>query len=273
MQCDVCPRHCPIEDGKIGFCRARKNDRGINISVNYGKLTSIALDPIEKKPLARFHPGSRILSVGSFGCNMDCPFCQNYSISAASENDVRTRYVAPSELAGLAWELKDNKNIGVAFTYNEPMIGYEYIKDVSIITKEMGMKNVVVTNGCVLKDTLEKVLPWIDAFNIDLKSFSEDTYRKLGGDLKTVQEFIIEAAEKSHVEITTLIVPGMNDSDDEMKNISGWIAGIDRSIPLHITRFFPQRKMSGGIPTEIDLLRHLYDTAKKNLDYVFIGNI
>lgn len=273
MRCDVCPRGCTLEEGEIGFCRARKNEGSRSVSVNYGKLASIALDPIEKKPLARFHPGSRILSVGTFGCNMDCPFCQNHSISAASEEDVRTRYVSPSELARLAGELKDKGNIGVAFTYNEPMIGYEYVRDVSVETKKMGMKNVVVTNGCVLPNILEQVLPWIDAFNIDLKSFSKETYRKLGGDLETVKDFITRAAKRSHVEITTLIVPGMNESEEEIKALSGWIAGIERSIPLHITRFFPQRKMSDCMPTDIDLLGRLFDTAKKNLDNVFLGNV
>lgn len=273
MRCDVCPHHCALEEGKIGLCRARKNDGGKIVSINYGKLVSIGLDAIEKKPLARFHPGSRILSVGTFGCNMDCPFCQNYSISTASEGDIRTRYVSPSELAQMAVELKDKGNIGVAFTYNEPMIGYEYVRDASIETKKLGMKNVIVTNGCVLPNILEEVLPWIDAFNIDLKSFSEETYRKMGGDLTTVQDFITLAAKRSHVELTTLIVPGMNDSEEEMKALSVWVAGIDRSIPLHITRFFPQRNMSDCMPTDIDLLGLLCDIAKRSLDNVFIGNV
>ncbi len=273
MICDVCPRRCSIEDGKRGFCKARGNRGGRNISLSYGKLASIALDPIEKKPLARFHPGSRVLSVGTFGCNMDCPFCQNHSISAASEEDVRTRYVSPSELARLAGELKDKGNIGLAFTYNEPMIGYEYVRDASLEAKKLGLKNVVVTNGCVLPHILEEVLPSVDAFNIDLKSFSEETYRKLGGDLETVKDFITRAAKGSHIEITTLIVPGMNESEEEIKALSDWIAGIERSIPLHITRFFPQRKMADCLPTDIDLLGQLYDTAKKTLDNVFIGNV
>lgn len=273
MICDVCPRRCSIEDGKTGFCKARGNRGGSNISLSYGKLASIALDPIEKKPLARFHPGSRVLSVGTFGCNMDCPFCQNYSISSAAEDDVRTRYISPGELARLAEELREEGNIGLAFTYNEPMIGYEYVRDASLEAKKLGLKNVVVTNGCVLPQILEEVLPSVDAFNIDLKSFSEETYRKLGGDLKTVKDFITGAAKGSHVEITTLIVPGMNDSEEEMKALSGWLAGIDRAIPLHITRFFPHRKMSHCLPTDIDLLGQLYDTAKFSLDNVFIGNV
>lgn len=273
MICEICPRRCALTDGATGFCHARKNEGGRNISLNYGKLVSIALDPIEKKPLAKFHPGSKILSVGTFGCNMDCPFCQNYSISAASEEEVTTNYVSPFELARSAWELRDRGNIGVAFTYNEPMIGYEYVRDTSAKTRKMGMKNVVVTNGCVLPDILEHVLPWVDAFNIDLKSFSEKTYKKLGGDLHTVRDFIIAAEKRAHVEITTLIVPGMNDTEEEMAALSDWIAGINRSMPLHITRFFPKRNMLDRMPTNVCLLESLYDIAKKKLDNVFMGNV
>jgi pyruvate formate lyase activating enzyme len=153
------------------------------------------------------------------------------------------------------------------------MIGYEYVRDTSIETKKLGMKNVVVTSGSVFLPILDEVLPFIDAFNIDLKSFSEDQYREMGGDLKTVQNFIIGAAKKSHVEITTLIVPGMNDSEEEMRDLSSWLSTVDKAIPLHITRFFPCRKMSDCMPTDISLLRKLYDIAKKNLDNVFLGNI
>ena len=273
MRCNVCPHHCELNEGQTGLCRARRNEGGKIVSINYGKITSIALDPIEKKPLSKFYPGSMILSVGSFGCNMDCPFCQNYSISAASEDNVSTKYLSPFELAHLAEKMKNQGNIGVAFTYNEPMIGYEYVRDTSIETKKLGMKNVVVTSGSVFLPILEEVLPLIDAFNIDLKSFSEDQYKKMGGDLNTVQNFIIGAAKKYHVEITTLIVPGMNDSEEEMRDLSSWLSTVDKAIPLHITRFFPCRKMSDCMPTDISLLRKLYDIAKKNMDNVCIGNI
>ncbi len=273
MICDVCPRRCNIEEGKKGSCKARGKRGNRIVSLSYAKLTSIALDPIEKKPLARFHPGSRILSVGSFGCNMDCPFCQNCSIASASEDDVRTRRVSPEELALMAEELKEDGNIGLAFTYNEPMIGYEYVRDASLEAKKRELKNVVVTNGCVMPHILEEVLPSVDAFNIDLKSFSEETYRKLGGDLGTVKNFIKRAAERSHVEITTLIVPGMNDSEEEIEALSAWISSVDRSIPLHITRFFPRRRMSDRMPTDISLLKRLCSTAEKHLDDVLIGNV
>ena len=153
------------------------------------------------------------------------------------------------------------------------MIGYEYVRDASMEAKARGMKNVVVTNGCVLPHILDEVLPSVDAFNIDLKSFSEETYRMLGGDLSTVQNFIKKAAERSHVEITTLIVPGMNDREEEINALSGWLRSVDRSIPLHITRFFPRRKMSDRKPTDVDLLRRLCAAAEKNLDDVLIGNV
>lgn len=273
MRCVVCPHLCELNEGQTGLCRARRNEGGKIVSINYGKITSIGLDPIEKKPLAKFYPGSMILSVGSFGCNMDCPFCQNYSISAASEENVSTKYLSPFELAHLADELKDKGNIGLAFTYNEPMIGFEYVRDTSIETKKLGMKNVVVTSGSVFLPILEEVLPLIDAFNIDLKGFSEDQYRKMGGDLKTVQNFIIGAAKKSHVEITTLIVPGMNDSEEEMRALSSWLSTVDKAIPLHITRFFPCRKMSDRMPTDVCLLKNLGEIAKKKLDNVYLGNI
>ncbi len=173
----------------------------------------------------------------------------------------------------MAEELREEGNIGLAFTYNEPMIGYEYVRDASLEAKKRGMKNMAVTNGCVMPHILEEVLPLVDAFNIDLKSFSEETYSRLGGDLRIVQDFITRAAERSHVEITTLIVPGMNDSEEEMKALAVWLSSVDRSIPLHITRFFPRRKMSDRMPTDIDLLRRLCATAEKHLDDVLIGNV
>ncbi|NLX74570.1 MAG: radical SAM protein, partial [Synergistaceae bacterium] len=234
MRCVVCPHLCELSEDQTGLCKARKNVEGSIISINYGKITSIALDHIEKKPLSMFHSGSMILSVGAFGCNMDCPFCQNHSISTASEENANTKYISPSELADMANNMKDKGNIGVAFTYNEPMIGYEYVTDTAIETKKLGMKNVVVTCGNVFLPILEEVLPYIDAFNIDLKSFSKEQYKNLGGDLKTVQNFITCAAKKSHVEITNLIVPGMNDTEEEMMDLSSWLSSVDKTIPLHI---------------------------------------
>ncbi|MGN0882008.1 AmmeMemoRadiSam system radical SAM enzyme [Cloacibacillus porcorum] len=273
INCPVCFRRCPLEEGETGFCRARRNTGGRSVSVSYGKITSAALDPVEKKPFVKFHPGSLILSVGTFGCNMDCPFCQNYEIAGAGEGDVPTRGVSPTELAALADELRGRGNIGVAYTYNEPLVGWEFVRDSAAEVKKRGLKNAAVTNGSVSAETLSELLPYIDAYNIDLKGFTDEYYRKLGGDLEAVKEFIKTAASEAHVELTTLIVPGENDGDDEMAALSAWIASVDRKIPLHLTRFFPRRLMSNRKPTETALLRRLAEIAAKRLDTVVMGNI
>jgi pyruvate formate lyase activating enzyme len=233
----------------------------------------MALDSIEKKPLARFFPGSMILSVGSFGCNMDCPFCQNAEISAANEGSVRWDCIPPDELAALASGLRARGNIGAAFTYNEPMVGFEYVRDAARAVRQAGMKNVVVTNGDVCPDALDAVLPYVDAFNIDLKGFTTAWYRTLGGSLEAVRAFIKTAAEAAHVELTCLIVPGGNDSEDEMRALAAWVASVDRSIPLHVTRFFPRWRMKDRAPTEIALVKKLAAVAAQYLSTVLTGNI
>ena len=174
MQCQVCWHHCELKEGQIGSCRARINKDGVIVSLNYGQLVSLALDPIEKKPLARFMPGSYILSLGSFGCNMHCTFCQNYAISQMGAADLDSEYYSPEDILSLAQRDREQGNVGVAFTYNEPMIGYEYVRDTAKIIKQAGMVNVVVTNGCVEQPILAEVLPYIDAFTIDLKSFKPE---------------------------------------------------------------------------------------------------
>ena len=279
IKCNVCPHECALIPGASGRCRARKNVDGRIVSINYGIVTSLALDPIEKKPLNRFHPGSRIVSVGSFGCNLKCPFCQNHEIAAAGEKDfVKSgdNYLDPEELTQIAINTRQQGNIGVAFTYNEPLICYEYVLDTEKLLRAAGLKTVLVTNGCVTAETAEKVLPYTDALNIDLKSLQPDVYKNtLGGDLKTVCEFIKMAAAHCHVELTTLIVPGMNDSNDEMLRISEWIASLPGGveIPLHITRFFPRYKMSDRKPTDVNKILELTKLAAKYLKYVYPGNI
>ena len=271
--CDVCFRHCKIEEGMVGFCGARICRDDKIIAANYGKITSIALDPIEKKPLAFFCPGSYILSVGSFGCNMSCPFCQNYDISTVGEDFFRKLYhLSPEELVTIALDHIPEGNIGVAYTYNEAMVGYEYVRDCAKLVHESGMKNVLVTNGMAELSVLEEVLPYIDAMNIDLKAFTEDAYKKLGGDLDTVKRFITKSAEASHIEITSLIVPGINDSLEEMEKEAEWIAGIDPGIPLHITRYFPRYKMMEKA-TDIELMKRLKSAAEKHLSRVLLGNV
>ncbi len=271
--CHVCPHHCRLEEGRLGRCHARCGKGDTTVSVNYGKITSIALDPIEKKPLAFFCPGSYILSVGSFGCNMSCPFCQNYDISTVGEDFFRKLYhLSPEELVTIASDHIPEGNIGVAYTYNEAMVGYEYVRDCAKLVHERGMKNVLVTNGMAELSVLEEVLPYIDAMNIDLKAFTEDAYKKLGGDLDTVKRFITKSAEASHIEITSLIVPGLNDSPEEMEKEAEWIAGMDPGIPLHITRYFPRYKMMEKA-TDIELMKRLKSAAEKHLSRVLLGNV
>lgn len=272
IRCPVCPRHCILSEGQTGSCRVRRNIKGQNCCVNYGKLTALMLDPIEKKPLRRFYPGSRILSAGSFGCNMSCPFCQNHEISMAGEKDCDFREVTPRQLADLAADCAGQGNIGVAFTYNEPLAGYEFVRDTARLIRKKGMKNVLVTNGCVELPVLEEVLPYIDAMNIDLKGFREEWYQRLGGNLQTVKAFIERAAKSCHVELTTLIVPGENDSEEEMKEEARWIASVKEEIPLHVTRFFPRHRMADREPTRVETVYRLRDAAAAYLRYVYTGN-
>jgi len=270
--CNVCTHHCNLDDNQIGLCRARSNIKGEITTINYGFLTSIALDPIEKKPLRKFYPGSKILSIGSFGCNLSCSFCQNHEISMCSMKEAKTRYVKPEELISVALDLKPEGNIGIAYTYNEPLVGFEYVRDCAILARQNDLKNVVVTNGCFCKETLNELLPFIDAFNIDLKGFTEEFYRKIGGDLEIVKNFIKLAAKSSHVEITTLIIPDENDSEEEISNISKFIASINPDIPLHLSRFFPSYKMSDKDATKISEIYKLKEIARESLYCVYSGN-
>lgn len=274
--CHTCMHHCSLEHGQRGLCRARKNEHGQIICENYGKVTSLALDAIEKKPLKRFYPGSRILSVGSYGCNLRCAFCQNYEISMADAGEVQTVSISPEALVDKVLACKDMGNIGVAFTYNEPLVGWEYIRDTGALVRKAGMKNVLVTNGTASLETLEQILPLTDAMNIDLKGFQEPYYRELGGDLQTVMEFIQHAAVGCHVELTTLIVPGKNDGVSEMEREAEWIASVGalagKDIPLHVTRFFPRYHMADSEATAVEKVYNLVETARKYLKYVFVGN-
>ncbi len=264
--------HCKLKPEQWGICRARKNEAGNIVCKSYGQISSLALDPIEKKPLNRFYPGSRILSVGSFGCNLRCPFCQNNEISMVSPEMSEENYLSPAELADIALQCREKGNIGVAFTYNEPLVGWEYVLDTACLVKKRGMKNVLETNGTASPEILEKLLAYIDAMNIDLKGFREEYYRKIGGSLTVVKEFIKRAAADCHVELTTLIVPGENDSVSEMEEEARWIASVDREIPLHVSRFFPRYKMQDCPATEVKNVYALAETAGKYLKYVYTGN-
>ena len=282
--CEVCFHRCDIPEGRRGFCGARTNTGGAVIPENYGKITALALDPIEKKPLRRFHPGGLILSVGSYGCNLRCPFCQNHGISWSAEAmgyADRAETVTPEALAETAAKLVPRGNVGLAFTYNEPLVGWEFVRDAASLVHEAGLKNVLVTNGTASLPVLEALGPHIDAMNIDLKGFTERYYtRVLGGSLDMVKAFIARAVQLCHVELTTLIVPGENDSEDEMRALTGWVAGlkdaggniIGTRIPLHISRFFPRFHMTDRPPTEVKVVYRLADVARERLRYVYTGN-
>ncbi len=314
--CGLCPHRCSLAEGQAGFCRARSNRNGTITCDNYGQITSIALDPIEKKPLYHFYPGSRILSVGSYGCNLRCPFCQNYDISMAGKGQAGIEYISPEKLVMTAVRMAGttvapsagNKkgsrnpadrqdqdqgqgqgqdqdqgqgqgqgqycgNIGIAYTYNEPLISYEYILDCSSLARQAGLKNVLVTNGYICEDPLRKLLPCIDALNIDLKAFSDSFYKKISGDLETVKCSIMIAAESAaHVEVTTLIIPDENDSPGEMDKLSAWIASINPAIPLHLSRFFPHYKMTDRNATDVSSVYSLADIARRHLSHVYEGN-
>ncbi len=279
--CDVCFRQCKIEEGQTGFCGARTCRDGQIVADNYGSLTSVALDPIEKKPLKMFHPGSMILSLGSYGCNLRCPFCQNSSISwsqKAFEYKDRADFYEPEEIVKTALSLRPHGNIGLAFTYNEPLVGYEFVRDTAKLAKEAGLQNVLVTNGSATQKVLNEILPYIDAMNIDLKAFTDHFYRNfIGGDFQMVKDFIITAASTCHVELTTLIIPCENDSEEEMQELSAWVATLEnqtgKKIPLHITRFFPAFKLTDRVPTPVNTILRLVEVAKENLEFVFPGNI
>ncbi len=270
-RCPLCFHHCDLEEGQTGLCRARANRGGRIVSLNYGKLTALALDPIEKKPLRRFHPGSMVLSVGSFGCNLRCPFCQNVEIAGAGE-ELPTRTCSPERLVEEARRLVDRGNIGVAYTYNEPLVGYEYVRDCAALVHEAGLLNVLVTNGTIEEEPWLELLPLMDGVNIDLKGFTEHWYRTLGGDLTSVKRSISLAASRCHVEVTTLIVPGENDTEEEIRALSGWLASVSPHIPLHISRFFPRHLMTHRPPTPVETVYRLADVARERLRYVYTGN-
>ena len=294
-RCEVCFRHCELQEGKIGFCGARICAGGTVKAANYGRVTSLALDPIEKKPLNRFMPGSYILSVGSYGCNLRCPFCQNSDISWSDEAmryAERAELVQPSQIAQTALHYRGKGNVGVAFTYNEPLVGYEFVRDTAKLVHEAGMVNVLVSNGTAELAVLEEILPCIDAMNIDLKGFTDRYYRDvLGGDRDMVMKFIERAVKSCHVELTTLIIPGENDSEEEMREMCRWIAGLEtgnaqgaqgvkgnrgvasgKEIPLHISRFFPRFHMTDRGPTDVRKVYRLAEVAGETLKYVYTGN-
>jgi pyruvate formate lyase activating enzyme len=259
---------CVINENQTGLCKARTCVGGEIICTNYGLISSLAVDPIEKKPLYHFHSGSLILSIGSFGCNMRCAFCQNNEISQCPPKP--DDYIPPKALLEIA--LSVEANIGVAFTYNEPLISYEYLTDCAPLLQEAGLKVVLVTNGLINEEPLRKLLPHVDAMNIDLKAFSDSFYKKHGGDFSTVKRTIEISAEQCHVEVTTLVIPGENDTKEEIEAAAEWLASINKNIPYHISRFFPRYEYTAVPAADVGQIYGFAEAARKYLTHVYTGN-
>ena len=270
MICNNCPHNCDLAEGQTGICHARSVRDGKVTCKNYGAVTSLALDPIEKKPLSMFMSGSYILSAGSYGCNLRCPWCQNDSISRGY---VPADHLTCEELVKIAEDTRPRGNIGIAYTYNEPSVGYEFVLDCARLAKQNSLVNVMVTNGMLSRERFDTLLEYIDAYNIDIKTSSAGKYRSIGGDLNLICDNIRSAAASSHVELTYLVVPGFNDDEEDLKDTVSFIDSLDPSIPFHITRFFPAGDMKDRAPTDIALLHRFRDMALERLENVFLGNV
>lgn len=273
VRCTLCPHLCTIVPAHYGECGVRYNDSGDLLAMTYGRISALHVDPIEKKPLYHYFPGSVILSVGSLGCNLHCTFCQNHPISQSGFRDDLTKSLEAEELIDMA--LREEENIGLAYTYNEPLMSFEYIMDVGKLAKEQGLKNVMVTNGFMNSQPLDQLLDIIDCFNVDLKSFSDDFYQQhTGGTLAPVLKTLEQIhASGRHLEVTFLVIPGLNDDTETFRLMVQWMScNLGKQTVLHLSRYFPQYKMELA-PTPIATLTDLYLIAKESLDFVYLGNV
>ena len=275
VRCTACAHRCLIPDGKTGICNVRKNINGKLYLLVYGKVAAKHIDPIEKKPLYNFMPHTKTFSIGTFGCNFKCDFCQNADISQFKEffgDKILGEKITPEKIVEEAIKTKCES---IAYTYNEPAIFIEFVKDTAKIAKKKKLKNILVTNGYFTEESLNYIKDYIDAMNIDLKSFSDDFYKKYcKARLQPVLDTIKRVSKtKIHIEITTLIIPGLNDSEQELEKIVKFISSLDKNIPWHISRFFPHYKMMNRPITPIKTLEKAHEIGKKYLKYVYIGNV
>ena len=274
VRCGICPHRCLIKECGVGVCKVRINKGGELFAINYGKITSMSLDPIEKKPLRNFYPGSNILSVGSIGCNFRCDFCQNWSISQSGGESLDIPEVPSENLVKRALELIPDGNIGIAFTYNEPAIWYEYVLDTAKKAKEAGLKVVLVSNGYFNDAPLLELLPFVDAMNIDLKAFNESFYTGIcGGNIEDVKNTITKASQFAHIEISTLVIPGLNDNPKDISEMASWLSKISPDISLHFSRYHPSYKRTEPPPTSLGILERCQKEAQKYLKNVYLGNV
>ncbi|HOJ76704.1 MAG TPA: AmmeMemoRadiSam system radical SAM enzyme [Bacillota bacterium] len=269
--CKLCPHECRIGEGQTGFCRVRRNEAGKLVSSNYGLVTALALDPIEKKPLYHFYPGKKILSVGTSGCNLACRFCQNWSIS---QTVASAKPITAQELLAIAVQTREEEdNLGLAYTYSEPLVWFEFLLDIMPLVKTAGLKNVLVTNAHLQVAPWQTLLEWVDAANIDLKGFDHGFYRRLcRGQLDPVLKNIELAAEQIHLELTTLIIPGENDHPQQLEALAKWVAAVNPAIPLHLSRYFPNYQLAKP-PTPEQTMLEAYEICKQHLQYVYLGNL
>lgn len=275
VSCFLCSHRCKIADGKFGICNVRENRGGRLYTHSYGAVIARNLDPIEKKPLYHFHPGTYSYSIAAIGCNFQCGFCQNWQISQVKEAEALGLTPQTIKPEDIVLQAKQTGSKSISYTYTEPTIYFEYAYETSRLAAEKGLANVHVTNGFMTKEMIAKAAPYLDAANIDLKSFKEETYKKVcKGRLAPVLENIRTMKEAGvWIEVTTLIVPGMNDSEDELKKIADFLAGVDPSIPWHISRFHPQYRMMESTATSVSSLNRAYEIAHEaGLHYAYIGN-
>lgn len=270
--CHVCPQACRLEPGEVGRCRARIARDEQVISQNYGQITSLSLDPVEKKPLYHWHPGKLLLSVGSQGCNLNCAWCQNHQIA---QQPAAYRQFTAEELASFTVQVQEEHPncAGIAFTYNEPVIGFEWVRDVSRLVREAGLTSALVSNGFMNPGPWRELLSSLDVMNVDVKSFSEKFYREqCGGSLAPVLRNVEAAVDQVEVELTYLVIPGLNDDPAEFERFVAWVAALSTDLPVHLSRYFPSHKLHLP-PTPLSTLRRLQQLARERLNFVYLGNV
>ena len=266
LRCNLCPHHCLLKEGQTGICGVRKAEGNKLYSMNYGEVSSKAVDPIEKKPLYNFYPHADVFSVGTRGCNFKCPYCQNWRIS---QEKPPVEKFSPHEVVTMA--LQRDCSL-IAYTYSEPLVWYEFVRETAELAAEKGILNVLVTNGYINQQPLLELLPFIDAANVDLKAADDNFYLEYcQGERKPVLETIKKMASEIHLEITTLVITDLNDDSQKMGQLFEWISGLDPDIPLHLSRYFPNYQLKNS-PTSLPKMKTLYTEASRKLNYVYLGN-
>ncbi|GAB6138756.1 AmmeMemoRadiSam system radical SAM enzyme [Halanaerobaculum tunisiense] len=268
VECQLCPHFCQLREGETGRCQVRQVTAGQLRATTYNQVSSLALDPIEKKPLYHFQPGSQILSLGTVGCNLECKFCQNYQL--AHNLEAPTKEITPQQAVDIACQ---EDCIGLAYTYSEPAVWYEYILETAQLAQQAGLKNVLVTNGMINPEPLEELVPYIDAMNLDIKAFQEEFYQEIcQGSLAPVKRTAQLVQQELLLELTTLVIPGLNDSPAEIKELVSWIKQLGVEIPLHLSRYFPRYQLNKN-PTPVATMLQAAEIASEHLNHVYLGNL